>query len=48
MNDQIQELVEKAESAPKDIEWHFIGNLQSNKCKILASVPNLVVETIGN
>eukprot|EP00834_Sanchytrium_tribonematis_P001897 NODE_50_length_31184_cov_0.705099.p18 type:complete len:219 gc:universal NODE_50_length_31184_cov_0.705099:11761-12417(+) len=31
----IQELVEKAKKLPKDINWHFIGHLQSNKCKII-------------
>ncbi|KAG9242196.1 hypothetical protein BJ878DRAFT_445988 [Calycina marina] len=37
-----QELMEKAELLPKDIKWHFIGGLQSNKCKSLASqIPNL-------
>ncbi|CZS95555.1 probable Putative unspecific racemase [Rhynchosporium agropyri] len=37
-----QELMEKAEVLPKDIKWHFIGGLQSNKCKPLAStVSNL-------
>ena len=33
----VQELVEKAEKLPKDIRWHFIGHLQSNKVKYLAS-----------
>jgi pyridoxal phosphate enzyme (YggS family) len=28
---KVQELSAKAESLPKDIEWHFIGHLQSNK-----------------
>ncbi|KAI0997421.1 hypothetical protein K3495_g10764 [Podosphaera aphanis] len=32
-----QELTEKAALLPKDIRWHFIGGLQSNKCKPLAS-----------
>ncbi|RDW85890.1 hypothetical protein BP5796_04215 [Coleophoma crateriformis] len=37
-----QELTEKAELLPKSISWHFIGGLQSNKCKPLAaSIPNL-------
>lgn len=37
-----QELEEKARLLPKDIKWHFIGGLQSNKCKSLASnVSNL-------
>uniref|UniRef100_U9SU48 Pyridoxal phosphate homeostasis protein n=1 Tax=Rhizophagus irregularis (strain DAOM 181602 / DAOM 197198 / MUCL 43194) TaxID=747089 RepID=U9SU48_RHIID len=26
---------------PSDIHWHFIGTLQSNKCKMLAGIPNL-------
>ena len=31
----VQELVEKAERLPKDIRWHFIGHLQSNKVKLI-------------
>jgi pyridoxal phosphate enzyme (YggS family) len=31
----VQELVEKAERLPKDIRWHFIGHLQSNKAKLI-------------
>jgi len=31
----VQELVEKAQQLPRDIRWHFIGTLQSNKCKML-------------
>ncbi|KAI4371150.1 hypothetical protein MLD38_019416 [Melastoma candidum] len=34
----VQELVEKAPQLPEDIEWHFIGNLQSNKVKPLLRV----------
>ena len=37
-----QELRDKAASLPKDIEWHFIGNLQSNKIKYVAPVAKLV------
>ncbi|KAI9142906.1 hypothetical protein BKA69DRAFT_1123676 [Paraphysoderma sedebokerense] len=45
----VQELVEKAAKLPKDIKWHFIGHLQSNKAKIVASIPNLyVVETVDS
>ena len=33
---KVQELVQKWESLPKDIEWHFIGHLQSNKVKYIA------------
>ena len=29
----VQELVEKEKVLPKDIEWHFIGHLQTNKVK---------------
>jgi pyridoxal phosphate enzyme (YggS family) len=38
----VQELHEKAELLPQSIKWHFIGGLQSNKCKQLAErIPNL-------
>ncbi|KAI1314656.1 hypothetical protein EDD11_001909 [Mortierella claussenii] len=34
---------------PRDIRWHFIGSLQSNKCKVVAGIPNLyVVETVDS
>ena len=33
----MQELQNKAKALPKSIKWHFIGGLQSNKCKTLAS-----------
>ncbi|CAO3573141.1 unnamed protein product [Mortierella alpina] len=43
----VQELEEKSKELPSDIQWHFIGSLQSNKCKIVAAIPNLfVVETV--
>ncbi|MDB5203657.1 MAG: YggS family pyridoxal phosphate-dependent enzyme [Ferruginibacter sp.] len=32
----VQELLLKAEILPKDIRWHFIGHLQSNKVKYIA------------
>ena len=38
----VQELLEKAESLPKDIEWHFIGHLQSNKVKFIASFISVI------
>ena len=46
----IQELVQKAGTLPDDIKWHFIGALQSNKCKILVErVKNLwCVETLDS
>src|SRR5882762_5809308 len=38
----VQELIEKAEQLPKDIRWHFIGHLQSNKVKYIASFVHLI------
>lgn len=37
----VRELIAKASLLPGDIEWHFIGHLQSNKCKSLLGIPNL-------
>jgi len=37
----VQELLQKATELPVDIEWHFVGNLQSNKVKSLLEIPNL-------
>lgn len=39
---KVQELVEKYESLPKDIEWHMIGHLQSNKVKYIAPFVKLI------
>ena len=33
----VQELAEKHENLPKDIEWHLIGHLQTNKVKYITS-----------
>lgn len=45
----VQELAEKAWVLPRDIKWHFIGGLQSNKAKLLAAVPNLyAVESVDS
>ena len=38
----VQELVEKEQVLPKDIEWHFIGHLQTNKVKYMASFVSLI------
>lgn len=38
----VQELVDKAAILPKDIEWHFIGHLQSNKVKYIAPFVSLI------
>ncbi len=37
-----QELVQKQEALPKDVEWHFIGHLQSNKAKYIAPFVSMV------
>jgi pyridoxal phosphate enzyme (YggS family) len=39
---KIQEMVQKFELLPKDIEWHMIGHLQSNKVKYMASFVHLI------
>ena len=39
---KVQELVEKHEALPKDIEWHFIGHLQRNKVKYIAPFVHLI------
>ncbi|WP_372754395.1 YggS family pyridoxal phosphate-dependent enzyme [Labilibaculum sp.] len=37
-----QELVQKYSDLPKDIEWHFIGHLQTNKVKYIAPFVHLI------
>lgn len=39
---KIQEMVNKYESLPKDIQWHMIGHLQSNKVKYMAHFVDLI------
>ncbi|WP_156306770.1 YggS family pyridoxal phosphate-dependent enzyme [Sphingobacterium endophyticum] len=39
---QVQDLVEKYESLPKDIEWHLVGHLQTNKVKYIAPFISLI------
>lgn len=38
----VQELADKYEALPKDIRWHFIGHLQSNKVKYIAPFVHLI------
>lgn len=38
----VQELVDKYNQLPKDIQWHFIGHLQSNKVKYIAPFVHLI------
>lgn len=50
----VQELIEKANDAKilehcREIRWHFIGHLQSNKINKIVNLPNLyMVETVHN
>lgn len=39
---KVQELADKYDRLPKDIEWHFIGHLQRNKVKYLAPFVHLI------
>lgn len=39
---KVQELIEKHEKLPKDIMWHLLGHLQTNKVKYIASFISLI------
>lgn len=39
---KVQELISKRDSLPKDINWHFIGKLQTNKVKYLVDNVSLI------
>ncbi|MBS3771322.1 MAG: YggS family pyridoxal phosphate-dependent enzyme [Bacteroidales bacterium] len=39
---KVQELVSKYQDLPKDIEWHMVGHLQSNKVKYIAPFVHLI------
>jgi len=39
---RVQEMTEKWDNLPKDIEWHMIGHLQRNKVKYMAEYVSLV------
>ena len=39
---KVQEMTAKNESLPKDIEWHFIGHLQTNKVKYIVPYVALI------
>lgn len=39
---KVQEMTTKYESLPKDIEWHFIGHLQSNKIKYMIPYVSMI------
>lgn len=46
---RVQELLSKAPQAPKDLRWHFVGQLQTNKVKALLPVAHAIhsVDRIG-
>ncbi|MBF1569847.1 YggS family pyridoxal phosphate-dependent enzyme [Prevotella jejuni] len=39
---QVQELSHKVDTLPNDIEWHFIGHLQTNKVKYIAPYISMI------
>ena len=39
---KIQEMTDKWEAMPKDIQWHMIGHVQTNKVKFMAPYVNLI------
>lgn len=39
---KVQELTDKFEQLPKDIQWHFIGHLQTNKIKYIVPFVDLI------
>jgi len=39
---KVQDLIDKYETLPKDIDWHFIGHLQTNKVKLIAPFIHLI------
>ena len=39
---KVQEMVSKFEQLPKDIQWHMVGHLQTNKVKYIASFVNTI------
>ncbi|MDP5091861.1 MAG: YggS family pyridoxal phosphate-dependent enzyme [Polaribacter sp.] len=39
---KVQEMVEKYDALPKDIQWHMIGHLQRNKVKYMAHFVDLI------
>jgi pyridoxal phosphate enzyme (YggS family) len=41
---KIQEMTEKWEQMPKDIQWHMIGHIQTNKVKFMAPYVSLIHE----
>ncbi|MDE6235510.1 MAG: YggS family pyridoxal phosphate-dependent enzyme [Muribaculaceae bacterium] len=45
---RVQELSKKVATLPKDIEWHFIGHLQTNKVKMLTGCRPALIESVDS
>jgi PLP dependent protein len=45
---RVQELQEKTNQLPSDIQWHFIGRLQRNKVKALISLPIFRIHSVDS
>lgn len=45
---RVQELSKKVATLPKDIEWHFIGHLQTNKVKMLTACRAALIESVDS
>lgn len=39
---KVQEMIAKQPHLPSDIQWHFIGHLQTNKVKFIAPFVNMI------
>lgn len=44
----VQELLQKRKALPKDIRWHMIGHLQTNKVKDLLKVPVVLIHSVDS
>ena len=44
----VQELIQKRKNLPKDIRWHMIGHLQTNKVKDLLKDPVFLIHSIDS
>lgn len=45
---RVQELAVKAEALPRDIRWHFIGHLQTNKVRRLLQLRPALIESVDS
>ena len=44
----VSELISKYQTLPSDIQWHFIGHLQSNKVKKLSQIKSVIIHSIDS